>query len=182
MAVKGILRNVTNRLCRYPVCQKFRRNRSVSDLNRFLCLTQKFKIAFKSGRKTIFWKIASRLCRYPSGQKFRQNRSISLCFQDKQVFVFNTEIQDGRQKWQENDFWEKSAVDSVATLWVKNTVEIALSRSISEISGFLRLTQKFKMATKSGRKTIFYQKVASRHHRYPVDQKFCRNRSISLRF
>ena len=69
--------------------------------------------------------------------------------------MFNAEIQDGRQKWQENYFWEKSAVDSAATLRVKNFVEVALSRSISEISGFLRLTQKFKMATKSGGKTIF---------------------------
>ena len=70
-------------------------------------------------------------------------------------FVFNAEIQDGRQEWKENDFWEKSAVDSAATLWVKNFVEIALSRSISEISRFLSLTQKFKMAAKSGGKTIF---------------------------
>ena len=52
-------------------------------------------------------------------QKFRQIPSISLRFQDKQVFVFNTEIQDGRQKRQENDFREKSAVDSPATLRVK---------------------------------------------------------------
>ena len=69
--------------------------------------------------------------------------------------MFNAEIQDGCQKWQENDFWEKSAVDCAGTLWVKNFVEIALSRSISEISRFLRLTHKFKMAAKSGGKTIF---------------------------
>ena len=130
-------------------------SRSFSDINGFLRLTQKLKMASKSGRKTIFRKIASRPCRYPVGQKFRQNCSISLRFQDKRVFVFNAEIQDGCQKWQENNFWEKSAVDSAATLWVKNFVEITLSRSISEISGFLHLTQKFKMAAKNGRKTIF---------------------------
>ena len=91
--------------------------------------------------------------------------------------MFNIEIQDGCQKWWENnfckkstgdsphtqgvksfdeitlkwqeiDFWEKSAVDPAATLWVKNLVEIDLSLSISEIIRFLRLMQKFKMAAK----------------------------------
>ena len=33
--------------------------------------------------------------------------------QDKCHFAFYTEIQDGRQKWLESDFCEKSPVDSV---------------------------------------------------------------------
>ena len=37
------------------------------------------------------------------GNKFCQNRSISHCFLDKCVFAFYTEIQDGLQKWPEND-------------------------------------------------------------------------------
>ena len=69
-------------------------------------------------------------------------------------FVFYTEIQDRRQKWRENDFCEKSPVDSVDTLWVINFGEIALIRSVSEINTFLYLRQKFKMAAKSGGKTI----------------------------
>ena len=73
--------------------------------------------------------------------------------------AFYAEIQNGHQKWLENDFWEKSKVDSADNLRVKNFVEIALSRSISKINGFLRFTQKFKMATKSGRKTIFVKKT-----------------------
>ena len=56
------------------------------------------------------------------GQKFRRNCSISLRFQDKRVFVFNAEIQDGRQKWQENDFCEKLSVDSADILWGKTFV------------------------------------------------------------
>ena len=52
-------------------------------------------------------------------------------------------------------FCEKSPVDSVDILWVKNFVEIALSRSVSEINAFLHLTQKFKMAAKSGGKRLF---------------------------
>ena len=70
-------------------------------------------------------------------------------------FSFYAEIQDGRQKWQENDFLEKSPVDSENTLWVKNFVEIDLSHSVSEINMFLHLRQKFKMAAKSGGKTSF---------------------------
>ena len=86
------LQNNASGLCRYPVGQKFCRNRSVSEINTFLHFTQKFKMAAKSGGKKIFEKIASRLCRYPMGKKFCQNRSISLRFQDKLIFAFNAEI------------------------------------------------------------------------------------------
>ena len=41
---------------------------------------------------------------------------------------FYAEIQNGHQKWQENDFWEKLPLDSADNLWVKKFVEIALSR------------------------------------------------------
>ena len=36
------------------------------------------------------------------------------------------------------------------TLWVKNSVQIALSLTVSEILRFFRFSQKFKMAAKSG--------------------------------
>ena len=55
------------------------------------------------------------------------------------VCVFYTEIQDGHQKWQENDFEVKSPVDPEDTLQVKHFVEI---------------TQNFKMAAKNGGLTI----------------------------
>ena len=70
------------------------------------------------------------------GQKFCRNRSISLCFRDKHVLAFYTQIQDGRQKWQENVFGEKSPVHSPYHLWIKNFVEIAVSRSVFEINAF----------------------------------------------
>ena len=89
------------------------------------------------------------------GQKFRQNRSIFLCFQDKRVFALKAEIQDGRQRWRDNNFWGKSPVDSADTVRVKKIFEIALSFSVSEINTFLRFMQKFKMAAKSGGKTNF---------------------------
>ena len=135
-------------------------------------------MAAKSGGKMILGKVASRLCKYPVGQKFRQ---IAFRFQDKHVFAFKAEIQNVPQKWRENHFWEKLPVDSVDTLWVKNFVEIALSHSVSEINTFLRFMQKFKMAAKSGGKMIF-GKSRQRLWRYPMGQRFCRNRSISLCF
>ena len=74
-------------------------------------------------------------------QKFRQNRSSSHCFQNKRIFTFYAEIQDGRQKWRENDFGENLAVDSADTLWVQNFIEIAVAHTVSEINTFLRFTQ-----------------------------------------
>ena len=42
-------------------------------------------------------------------------------------FTLYPEIQDGLQKWWENDFWENSPVDSEDTLALENFDEIALS-------------------------------------------------------
>ena len=90
------------------------------------------------------------------GQKIRQNRSILICLQNKHVFGFYAEIQDGQQKWQENDlgknspvvsadslwvknFVKRSPVESSYTVWVKNFVEIAPALSVSEINAFFIL-------------------------------------------
>ena len=48
------------------------------------------------------------------------------------VFVFYTEIQDGGQKWRENDFWQKCQM-TVYILWAKIFAEIAPSHTVSEI-------------------------------------------------
>ena len=56
-------------------------------------------------------------------------------------------------------FGIKSPVDSADTLWVKNFAKIAPSPSVSEINAFLRFTQKFKMAAKSGGKKLFCKKL-----------------------
>ena len=59
-------------------------------------------------------------------------------------FAFHAEIQDSRQKWRENNLCEKLPADSENTLRIKNFVEIALSRSVSEINAFLRFQRKEK--------------------------------------
>ena len=84
---------------------------------------------------------------------YGKNHSTLHHFRDKCVLC---EIQDGRPKWQETDFWEKFPVDSADTLGVTNFDEIALSRTVSDINAFfVCFTQKFKIAAKSGRKSIF---------------------------
>ena len=72
--------------------------------------------------------------------------------------VFFNFTQDGRQKWRENDFGEKSLVHRENTPWEKKLIEIVLSHTVSEINAFLRFTKKFKMAAKNGGKTIFGEK------------------------
>ena len=74
-----------------------------------------------------------------SGDKLRVKNFVEIALprsvsEMKAFFAFYAEIQDGHQKWQENDFWKKSPVHSADTLWVKNFVEIALSHSVSEIN------------------------------------------------
>ena len=117
-------------------------SRSVSKINGFLCLTQKFKMAVD-----------------PVGQKFRRNRSILFHFRNKHFFTFNAEIQDGCQKWQENDLLGK-VTSTLRRYPVSQKLrrKLLLSGSVFEINMFLRLTQKFKMAAKSGWKTIFCKK------------------------
>ena len=68
---------------------------------------------------------------------------------------FIAQIQDGHQKWQENDVGGKSLLGSADTLWVKNFMKITVARSVSEIVRILCCTQKFKMTTRSGGITIF---------------------------
>ena len=65
----------------------------------------------KVAGKLILRNVANILCRYPACPKFCRNHPISLCFRHERVFAFYTEIQDARQKWQENYLCEKSPVD-----------------------------------------------------------------------
>ena len=46
-------------------------------------------------------------------------------------------------------FGKLQRVHSLDTLWVKNSVQIALSLTVSEILRFFRFSQKFKMAAKN---------------------------------
>ena len=67
------------------------------------------------------------------------------------------------------------------TLWVKNSVQIAPSLTVSEILRFFPFSQKFKMAAKSGENRNFLILYRILFY-YPVSQKFCPNRFISYGF
>ena len=62
--------------------------------------------------------------------------------------VYYTEIQDGCQKYQENDFWEKSPVDSAVPWGVKKISEITLSPTVSEINTFFILCRNLRWPQK----------------------------------
>ena len=81
-------------------------------------------------------------------------------------------FQNGHQKWQEIDFWEKSPVDSADNLQVKNFVEIALSHSISEINRVFAFYAEIQDGRQKWWKNNFCGKNASRLCRYPADQNF----------
>ena len=71
-------------------------SRTVCKINVFLRFTQKFKMAAKSGEKVIFGEKSP--VDYADTlwvPNFIENHCISHPFQDKCVFAFNTEIQDG---------------------------------------------------------------------------------------
>ena len=90
-------------------------------------------MAAKNDGKTIFGKKWQITLHTPCGPKFRPNLSISHHFQDKCVFVFYTEIQDGSQKLVGKRFFGKKCHMTVHTLQTKNFVKMALSRTTSEI-------------------------------------------------
>ena len=60
-------------------------------------------------------------------------------------FVFDTKIQDGRQKWQENNSWEKSPHDFADTLGSKNFIKITLSCTVSERHVSLNFMQNIEL-------------------------------------
>ena len=79
------------------------------------------------------------------------------------MFVLYAQIQDGRQNCWEIDCWQKLADYSADSLWVKNFVSILHRFRNKCVFAFYtqtqdgRFLQKFNMATKNGRKTIFSQ-------------------------
>ena len=83
------------------------------------------------------------------GQKCAQNRSISYGFRDIQFFIFRK-----NPRWPPKvpkiEIFPLCIGHSCTTLWVKNSFEIALSRTVFEIFTLFHFPQKSKMAAKSG--------------------------------
>ena len=84
---------------------------TISKINASLRFAQKFKMPTKMARKTIFGKSHQLTLLIPWGLKL-----LTKSFYHAQFYVFYAEIQDGHQKWRENDLWEMSPVDSADTV------------------------------------------------------------------
>ena len=180
------MEKVASRLCRYPVGQKFRQNRSIllhfRDKRFFCILRRNSRWPPKVEGKQFSGEVTSRLYRYPADKKFGQNHSISLRFRDKHVFC----------SLRRNSRWlpkvaGKRFLGKVASRLCRYPAhkKFRQNRSIS-----LRFRGKHVFAfyaeihdgCQKWRENVLLQKVASRLCRYPVGQKIRRNRSISLHF
>ena len=133
--------------------QKFCRNRSVSygfrDINIF-CFSAKIQDGRQKWRKLKF-SIAHRiLYHYHASQNFCQNGSISYGFRDINIFLFFRKNSRWPPKVAKIEIFQFCIEYFPTTLRVKNSVEIALSLTVSEILTFFVFPQKFKMAAKSG--------------------------------
>ena len=91
------------------------------------------------------------LCRNSKIKNFVKNTLAHSISETNTLLCCITEIQDGRQNWWENDFGEKSPIESTEALW-KFFVEIALALPVSKIKAFLHFMKKFKMTAKSVRR------------------------------
>ena len=141
----------------------------------FLRLTQKFKMAAKSGGKTILVKSRQYTLLIPCMSKIL---SKSTRFRNKGIFALNAEIQDGRQKWRENDF----AKSRQYTLLIPCMSRIWSKSLRFRNKGIFTLNAEIQDGRQKCQEKGFLREVASRLCRYPAGQKFCQNRSISLCF
>ena len=86
---------------------------------------------------------------YLEGQKFDRNLSSSYSFREICDFLFSTKIQDDRQKLKKIENFYMYQEASSTTLWVKNSIEIAVALTVFEIFAIFCFSQKFKMAAKN---------------------------------
>ena len=101
------------------------------------------------------------------------------------IFEKNSKIQNGRHFWYMKYSLKLERLAFTDTPWVKNFAEIALSGTVFELQAFLCFVifaRKFKMATTFWQVKYSLKLGKAGLHRYPVGQKFCRNRSISQFF
>ena len=100
------------------------------------------------------------------------------------IFGKNLKIQNGRHMWGGENFLKIAKSTFLRYPWVENFNEIALSRTVKEIEGNLCFAIFGKNSKiQNGRHfwggEIFLKIAKITFLRYPVGQKFRRNRSIS---
>ena len=89
------------------------------------------------------------------GKKIARNCSLSYGFRDIHTFSFSAKIQDGRQKGQKFQFFPLCIGCSCTTLWVKNSLELAVSLTVFEIFTFFYFPQYPRRPPKLAKIEIF---------------------------
>ena len=158
----------------YPVVQKFAQNHSISygfrDINTF-SFTTKIQDGHQKWRKSQFYPFAQDTLVLSCGSKIHL-KSLSL-FEIFTHFHFPQ-----KSKVAKIETFHLCTRHSCTTLWVKNSLEIALSVTVFEIFTLFHFPQKSKMVTKNRNftplhRTLFYDSVG---------KKVARNCSISSGF
>ena len=171
-------------------CSPIHKQASLAGRLIMLHITKRGQGLLLTGRKQQLCGIIglTTLQRYPMAQKFRQNRSISQGFRDTSIFVFC----NFHEKFEENSKWQPFlARQAFFKNWVNYSAEIPYGSKISSKSLYLAAYLCFAIFVKNSKiqnGSHFWQ---DKHflkigfptlQRYPMIQKFCRNRSISHSF
>ena len=165
----------------YPAGQKFARNRSISygfqDIHTF-SFSAKIQDGRQKWRKSKFFAFAQDTLVLPYGSKLCSKSHYLLWFSRYSHFFIYRKNPRWPPKVAKIEIFRLSTGHSCTTLWVKNSLEIALSVTVFEIFTLFHFPQKSKIAAKNQNFTPLYRTLLY----YPVGQKFARNRSISYGF
>ena len=116
-------------------------------------------MAAKSGENLIFSISHRILCYNPMGQKFCRNRSISYGFQDINIFLFFRKNSRWPPKVAKIEIFQFCIEYFPTTLRVKNSVQIALSLTVSEILRFFLFFAKIQDGRQKWQKLKFFNFV-----------------------
>ena len=172
------------RLLYHPAGQKFARNRSISygfrDIDPFSFST-KIQDGRRKWRKLKFPSFAQETLVPPCGSKIRSKSLYLLQF--SRYWHFSSFRKNPRwpPKVAKIEIFPLCTGHSCTTLWVKNSLEIALSLTVFEISTLFYFPRKSKMAAESG-ENLNFPPLHRRLLYHPMGQKYTRNRSIFYGF
>ena len=168
----------------HPVGQKFTGNSSICygfrDIDTFSFST-KIQDGRRKWRKLKFFPFAQDTLIPPCGSKIRSKSLYLLRFSRYWQFFIFCKNPRWPLKVTKIEISPLCKGDCCTTLWVKNSLEIALSLTVFKILTLFHFPQKSKMAAESGENWNF-PPLHRRLMYHPVGQKFARNRSISYGF
>ena len=137
----------------YPAGQKFAPNRSISygfrDIHTF-SFSAKIQDGRQKWRKLKFFPFAYNTLVLPCGSKIRSKSLYLVRFSRFSHFFIFRKNPRWPPKVAKIEIFPLDIRYSCTSLWVKNSLEIALSLTVFEIFTLFHFPQKSKMAAKSG--------------------------------